>query len=110
MSKHTPSQIPSGNIFWLGVILGGVLVWGFGTKKGRELIQKMLTMASSLEEDASEYFEQLNDFVDKEKVNFTQLKNEGGISGVIEKLSEILPESKTLNKYFEKNGKTLKSS
>lgn len=86
------------NNFWSGFLLGGILGAGclflLGTKKGRQILKKMIKSAEELEESLAEIIGDL-----EEKIEENQKKMEN-------KIAEVIPE-KNISSVLQKIKSTI---
>lgn len=68
MLNDSQKQKPEGN-FWFGFLLGGILSAGglflFGTKKGRQLLKKILESTEELEDSLADIISELEEKVEE---------------------------------------------
>lgn len=116
--KHEPS-IQQSN-FWsglaMGVIFGASSLYLLGTKNGRQFIRKLLDATENLEEMGESVIDEVQNYFSEdhsEQPEASEAEQESmsgvkTVESVIEKIQSVIPEPKTIKKYFEKEGKPLK--
>jgi hypothetical protein len=64
--KNNPETFWSG--YSLGILSGGLLMYAFGTKKGRDTLKKMLSHSETIEENLNQIIDLIqNNIIDKKK-------------------------------------------
>lgn len=117
MEKQTNPKISN---FWSGFILGGMtlggLVFAFGTKKGRKMMEQALEMSEDWEKNMSEIVNNLSDKIKHDlpqglktlEKNVTKIeKKSPTIHLIMEKMKTLSPlqENKPTKKFFTKDKK-----
>jgi hypothetical protein len=103
--------------FWLGFILGAIATgagaYFFGTKKGREMLKKILELSENLEENLLIIGEELEEELGEtgkqiketlmelpNKINQQDNKTSKGIDSLLNKISMLSPNQKKSDKKF----------
>lgn len=90
----------------LGSVLGGVALYLFGTQSGRTVLRELIDLSEQLEDEIKHF--DLSQFDDSKKKNKTN-SHSSNLQTVLEKIQQVLPSEETVQKYFAKDGKLLKS-
>jgi len=118
-NNHPPSNFWTG--FAFGSILIGVLLYSFGTKKGRQQVKNLIALAENLGEDLDEILDALKaEFKDSSSQNNLkkiaesfehhlnpEIKKTFRLSSIINKIKTLAPaqRQKQVKKFFVKDGK-----
>lgn len=96
------------NGFWFGLLMGGLAgsaaLYFLGTEHGRERLRKILDVMEHLDDDVLQEL--------KQKAEEHAGENPGhivsDIHSVLDKIESTIPSKKEVQKYFSKNGKSVK--
>ncbi|OGK19644.1 hypothetical protein A3D80_01135 [Candidatus Roizmanbacteria bacterium RIFCSPHIGHO2_02_FULL_40_13b] len=92
MTKNSPHH----QSFWsglsLGVIVGGSALALFGTKKGREVVHKLLDISENFEDVASDFIGNVEDELKEQVGPAIQTRGVTAIESLMDKIQSVLPE------------------